>query len=102
MENQRVIDRRRTPMHVALARGTDRDCAPEAFTLFYQRSPYQSMRNLAGRVFVMLARERGSLAKDLQQRVDEILSLEERLFARFRMLIDHKIDALRIRVHGDY
>jgi maltose alpha-D-glucosyltransferase/alpha-amylase len=102
LEDARVLGRRTAEMHVALASGTDQDFAPESFTLFYQRSLYQSMRNLAGRVFLMLARQRGSLAEDVQKRVDEILTLEERLFARFKMLIDHKIDAVRIRVHGDY
>jgi maltose alpha-D-glucosyltransferase/alpha-amylase len=88
-------------MHIALASdAANQAFAPEPFTLFYQRSLYQSMRNLAGRVFQ--AADAGNVSDAIRAGVADLRKLEDRLLARFQALIEHPIDAQRIRCHGDY
>jgi maltose alpha-D-glucosyltransferase / alpha-amylase len=60
LEEARLLGERTGEMHAVLAsdRGTPA-FAPEEFTLFYQRSLYQSMRNLAGRVMQQLGARTG-------------------------------------------
>ena len=52
---------------------------PEPLTPFAQRSMYQAMRGLTGRVFRTLRRERDSLPEPLQQEAEELLGREEEL-----------------------
>jgi maltose alpha-D-glucosyltransferase / alpha-amylase len=81
-------------LHNVLASDTeDSDFAPEEFTIFYQRSLYQSMRNLTGRVFQSL-RKHGDY--------DAIVGLQEEVLTRFKKLIEGKIGSIRIRTHGDF
>ena len=48
-------------LHLALASGTDDPSfSPEPFTTLYQRSLYQSMRNLAGRVLQLAHDDNGN------------------------------------------
>ena len=90
-------------MHVALATDTpDPNFAPEPFSVLYQRSLYQSMRNLAGRVMTALEGGRAGLPEHLQDDAERVLGLDEAIMTRFRRLIELKLNATRIRCHGDY
>jgi maltose alpha-D-glucosyltransferase/alpha-amylase len=68
----------------------------------YQRSIYQSMRNLSARVFETLRTVRPGLPADTAVLADLLLANENRLAQRFRALLNGRIDALRIRCHGDF
>ena len=94
----RLLGRRTAEMHLALASEQD-DVAfvPEPFSMLYQRSMYQSMRALARRTF-QLARAKLHDVPALA----EVLDYEGDVIARYDALLERKIDAQRIRTHGDY
>ncbi|MGQ0814555.1 MAG: maltose alpha-D-glucosyltransferase [Gemmatimonadota bacterium] len=94
LEDARLIGVRTAELHNVLASDPDdTDFAPEPFTIFYQRSLYQSMRNLTGRVFDALSKRAD---------VPDITVLQEEVLNRFRKLIDQKLNGIRIRTHGDF
>jgi maltose alpha-D-glucosyltransferase/alpha-amylase len=98
LESARVIGRRTAELHDALTRErTDPDFMPEPITPLYQRSLYQSMRSLTGRVFRLLRTRTRELPEARQ-----ILDLEDDILRRFRTLLDTKMTSVRSRVHGDY
>jgi maltose alpha-D-glucosyltransferase / alpha-amylase len=95
LESARLIGVRTAELHNVLASDPDdRDFAPESFTIFYQRSLYQSMRNLTGRIFQQLATHPDTF--------NDAPALQEEVLGRFRRLIERKINAIRIRTHGDF
>ena len=64
LQSAETMGERTAQMHRALVApaGGDADFQPEAFSTLYQRSLYQSMRNLAGRVLQALAARVDTLA----------------------------------------
>ncbi len=103
LEDARLLGQRSAELHNVLASDSEnRDFEAEPFTVFYQRSLYQSMRNLAGRVLQTVQSHKHQLAEQIRPDVERILTLEDDLLQRFRRLIDKKIEAVRIRCHGDY
>jgi len=103
LEHARLLGQRTAELHIALGSEADDPAfAPEPFTMFYQRSLYQSMRNLTGRTLVLLQSQLGRLQEEAAGDASAILGLEERLLARFRRIIDGKLHGQRIRTHGDY
>ncbi|MFP4623745.1 MAG: maltose alpha-D-glucosyltransferase [Gemmatimonadota bacterium] len=103
MESARLIGRRTAEMHRALAGSIDRaGFRPEPFSALYQRSLYQSMRNLGGRTFQTLARELRSLPESVRDEAAGVLHRKNEILARMRGVVGEKMEALRIRTHGDY
>ena len=103
LEDARLLGQRTAELHNVLASDDEnRDFAPEAFTVFYQRSLYQSMRNLTGRVFQVAHTRFGQLPANVRDDAERIVGLEDIVLTRFRRLVEHKMDAVRIRCHGDY
>ena len=103
LEDARLLGQRTAELHNVLAgEEENRDFAPEEFTVFYQRSLYQQMRNLTGRTFQTVKTRRDQLPKKVRPDVERILTLEERVLQRFRRLLERRMHALRIRCHGDY
>jgi maltose alpha-D-glucosyltransferase / alpha-amylase len=102
LEEARLLGERTGEMHLVLS-SSDEDAAfaPEEFTLFYQRSLYQSMRNLAGRVFQQLEARLDALPEETQSLARQILEQEAAVMARFRTIIEEKVNGYRIRCHGD-
>jgi maltose alpha-D-glucosyltransferase / alpha-amylase len=102
LESARVLGRRTAEMHCALGVEPDNpDFAPEPFTSLYQRSIYQSLRNLHRRVFDRLRTradqlppEEHTLAADVQAREDDVLQ-------RFRAVMNQRWTGRRMRYHGD-
>jgi maltose alpha-D-glucosyltransferase / alpha-amylase len=102
LEEARLLGERTAEMHVVLAsEPADAAFAPEEFTLFYQRSLYQSMRNLAGRVMQQLDGRLVELPDDVQGAAREVLGLDATILRRFRTIIERKVTGYRIRCHGD-
>lgn len=103
VQSAELIGERTAEMHRALAsEQVDAAFAPERFTPMYQRSQYQSMRNLTRRTLVMLNRRKESLDDDLRNDAAYIISHEKTLLAAFQAILDWRISAMRIRCHGDY
>src|SRR5205807_9776356 len=102
-EIARLIGQRTAELHCALASDPDDPAfRPEPFSLLQQRSLYQSARTLLRRNLTALARERRLLGSDLRDLADELLDRRAELDERLRRIVGRKLDAMRIRVHGDY
>jgi len=103
LEESRLLGQRTAELHSTLAGDPgDADFAPEPFTLFYQRSLYQSMRNLAGRTLQQLGSSLARLPESQLQAGAALLHREADIMARFKRVIVHRVGGLRIRCHGDY
>jgi maltose alpha-D-glucosyltransferase/alpha-amylase len=103
LESARLLGQRTGELHLALAATTGRAAFdPEPFSKLYQRSLYQSMRNLTGQVFQLLRQRLAHVPEEVQGDLRAILDQEAAILGRFQSLNDLKITAMRIRCHGDY
>jgi trehalose synthase-fused probable maltokinase len=103
LADARLLGRRTAELHVALAGGTeDPAFAPESFTPFYQRSLYQSMRNLTEASFSLLRRRLPAVPEPVREPAADLLGRQGEVLERLRAVLERKITALRTRVHGDY
>jgi maltose alpha-D-glucosyltransferase / alpha-amylase len=97
LADAQVLGRRTAEMHLAFGSTDIAGFNPEPFTPHYQRSIYQSMRSQAVQAFQVLRRRGKGIGE-----ADEVLRRETEIQQRFRAVLDKKIVATRIRVHGDY
>jgi len=103
LENVRLLGRRTAEMHVALASdNSDPNFAPEPFSVLYQRSLYQSMRNHSGQMFQLLRNNLKHLRGTMLDQALKMLDLQNEVLSRFRSVLSKKISAKRNRIHGDY
>jgi len=98
-----LLGQRTAEMHIALSSDHDDPAfAPEAFTPFYQRGLYQSMRNLTEANFGLLRRRLSAVPEDAREAAQGLGGRQADVLKRFRGILDGKVTALRTRVHGDY
>lgn len=103
LEMIRVLGRRTAQFHLALADETQgASFTPEAFSLHYQRGVYQSARSLLKRV--MQQARKASKRKDQEHSSGllEVVELESAMVETLARVRDHKIEAKKTRIHGDY
>src|SRR5690606_34564962 len=99
----RLLGRRTADLHHALAQTPDDPSfARESFSKLYQRSLYQSMRNLSGRVLADLRNKLDDLPEALQPVARRVLDARDTLHRPALELLPERIDAIRIRTHGDF
>ncbi|MGD0744717.1 MAG: maltose alpha-D-glucosyltransferase [Verrucomicrobiota bacterium] len=102
LESARLLGVRSAELHLTLAsESEDKDFAPEPFTSYYQRSLFQSMRNLAVETLWQLRKQLKSLPPEVSPLAQRALELKPAILQRFRQLFDHRIAAQRIRIHGN-
>jgi maltose alpha-D-glucosyltransferase/alpha-amylase len=103
LESARLLGERTAALHLALAAETDdRNFIPEVFTPHAQRGLFQSMRNLTRQNLRLLGQHSKSLAPELQAKAQQVLALESEILQQFRAVYQRRIEAVRIRHHGDY
>ncbi len=102
LESARLLGVRTAELHLALGAGGEPEFAAEAFSPHYQRSLYQSMRNLLTENFEMLRRQVRTLPSELQADARAVLELQDAVLERYKLLYTERLEAKRIRVHGDY
>ncbi len=102
LEMARLLGRRTAQMHLALADGTSEAFLPEPFTKLYQRSVYQSIRNLIRRSTWTLKNHLSSVPAAYREEATRCLGLEKEALAGLAGLLDTQIETVKIRVHGDY
>ena len=103
LQDARLLGERTGAMHVALASEPDDPAfRPEPWTPHAQRGLFQSMRNLARQNFQLLSQRLPTLPPDIQEQARQVLALEAGIMQRFRKVYETRIDAVRIRIHGDY
>ncbi len=102
LESVRLIGQRLGELHLALASAVDQpEFAPEPISLQYQRSVYQSLRNVLFAVVDHLDREQHRIPAELLEKTRQVRRLQPALLAEFRTIADRRIHATRIRCHGD-
>ncbi|MFL5761881.1 MAG: maltose alpha-D-glucosyltransferase [Thermomicrobiales bacterium] len=102
LDSAALLGRRTAELHQALASPTgDQGFLPVSFTPFSQRSLYQSMRGLTGRVVSSLHRDLPGLPGPARANAQRVIELEESILQRFHAVLEHRLDANMIRCHGD-
>jgi maltose alpha-D-glucosyltransferase/alpha-amylase len=97
------LGRRTAAMHACLASAAERpEFKPEPFSKLYLRGLYQSMRTLVGRSVPLLRWQFNRLPENARGLAAGVLGREPALIERFKVLLDRKVTAVRIRCHGDY
>ncbi|MBS0261037.1 MAG: maltose alpha-D-glucosyltransferase [Planctomycetes bacterium] len=96
------LGRRTAELHALLAQGQSPEFASEAFGRHYQRSVYQSCRNLTGRLMSRLTAAMGTIPNTARPLVHLLLAQEDLILQRFRAILDASFASRRIRCHGDY
>jgi maltose alpha-D-glucosyltransferase/alpha-amylase len=102
-EAARVLGERTAAMHLCLACDkTSKDFAPEPFNPFYQRSLFQSMRNLAVQNLGLLRGKMKTVPESARAAADKVTALQPDILKRLRAVADSRLTGMRTRVHGDY
>jgi maltose alpha-D-glucosyltransferase/alpha-amylase len=97
----RLLGERTAELHRALAAATEASLAPEPLDRGFQRSHYQSLRNLTGQLLSRLAHEK-NLPQDVRPLAERLVASKRPLLDRFHRIIDPELESRRIRCHGDY
>ncbi len=98
-----LLGRRTGELHLALASlSQNPDVTPEPFSLLYQKSLYQSIRGLTLKVLGELENSLRSLEAPTAEAVRGVLANHKAILNRIHRIMDKKIPALKIRIHGDY
>jgi maltose alpha-D-glucosyltransferase / alpha-amylase len=99
----RRLGQRTGELHSALgAAAAPSELAPEAFTMLYQRSLYQSLRGLTRTVIESLRERASGLPAALRADAERVVAAEDRVLARCRRLLARRLASLRIACHGNY
>ncbi|MBI5200645.1 MAG: phosphotransferase [Elusimicrobia bacterium] len=102
LQDAELLGRRTAELHLVLGSGVETDLAPEPFTTLYQRELYQSMRTLTRQASALLSRQLRRLPEDARVEAQRVLDLEGEILRKFRSALSTKLQASRIRCHGDY
>jgi maltose alpha-D-glucosyltransferase / alpha-amylase len=103
LESARLLGKRTGELHRALSSRDDLEAfRAEPFSTLYQRSLYQSIRNLLGSSLEGLAGRVSELGEVERGMATEILGARGRILSRFEVLLERRFDGSRIRTHGDY
>jgi maltose alpha-D-glucosyltransferase/alpha-amylase len=101
LDTAQLLGERTAQLHRALAAIDDAAFAPEPFTALYQRSLYQTMRSQGMDTLAILGRRLGELPAPIQDEARTALARGGDVQQRLRGLLGQRIDARRIRCHGD-
>jgi maltose alpha-D-glucosyltransferase/alpha-amylase len=103
LESARLLGQRTAELHLALTNADGNvDFVPEALSALYLRSLYQSLRSQTTQAFQLLQRRLEALPEGVREPATTLLARQREVEARFEAIRNGKIDAVRIRTHGDY
>jgi len=103
LENVRLLGTRTGDMHAALAaHPEDPVFAPEPFTDFYRHGLYHGMLGRLSRTMDQIRGSMQRLPEAVRPDAQAVLDREEQLRTRYRFFRDQRLEAMRIRIHGDY
>jgi maltose alpha-D-glucosyltransferase/alpha-amylase len=98
-----LLGRRTAEMHLSLAvNNEDPAFKPEPFSLLWQRSVFQSMQGQVKKVFRLLETNLVNIPEELKTDALELLRLQSRITENMRAIVRGKLEARKIRIHGDY
>ncbi|MGH7925480.1 MAG: maltose alpha-D-glucosyltransferase [Candidatus Binatus sp.] len=102
LDAARLMGQRVAELHLAFAGDSeDPAFAPEEITALYQRSTYQSMRNLLGQTLRLLQLRIPTLPEAVRPLAQKLEGWESKIGACFEAFLKNPIRVLRIRTHGD-
>ncbi len=102
IELARLLGRRTAELHLALASDLEAPAfRPEAFAGHYHRSLFQAAHDRLSRSLQLLRKHAAGLPASLQPLVEDVLLGSEALGERLASLQRVKVEAMRIRCHGD-
>jgi maltose alpha-D-glucosyltransferase/alpha-amylase len=97
-----LLGQRTAELHLALSSVADDPAfAPEPFSKLFQRSTYQSMRNLANSTFRAIRAGLPAMGEDMRKMAQELLARQAEINSRFENFLNCKITVKLIRCHGD-
>jgi maltose alpha-D-glucosyltransferase / alpha-amylase len=97
------LGQRTAEMHLALASDhTHPAFAPEVFTANYQRSLYSSLRKLVRDRFNLLETSLPKLVPEIRELGKQVLEMEADVLNCFKEIFEHRINAIKTRIHGDF
>jgi maltose alpha-D-glucosyltransferase/alpha-amylase len=103
LEIVRLLATRTGEMHVTLAsHPEDPDFAPEPFTDFYRHGLYHGMLARLSRTAEALEQGFEHLPESVRVDARAVLDRQPTIRERFRFLQSQRVNAARIRIHGDY
>ncbi len=98
-----LLGKRTAELHLALSsESDDLAFAPEPFTMEFQNSLQSSFAGLASRTLRLLRARMAGVPAGYHQKSAEIVAREEEIVQRFRAALKDPIEAMGIRIHGDY
>ena len=98
-----LLGERTAQLHIALSSTQDDpDFYPEPFTLMYQNAVYHSMRRNATIAFQLIKQNLINLPDEVKVIAQEILNHETNIIEIYQHIRGKKMQASRIRCHGDY
>ena len=98
-----LLGKRTAELHNGLGEATQGPgFKPESFSLLYQRSVFQSIQSLVKRVFRSLRKKTSSYPETIQEILKEVLLSEPKIIKQCQKIKSYKINAKKIRIHGDY
>ena len=102
LDAARLMGQRVGELHLALSSSQDDpDFAPEYYSPFYQRSSYQSMRNLLTHAIRTLQNRRSAIPKELLPQVQAVIGAQPEIIARFDAFLRSRASMVKMRCHGD-
>jgi len=102
LEAARFMGRRTAELHLALTGATpDSEFYPEAYSTLYQRSVYQSMRNVSGRVLRLLDARLPTLPESARGPAARLVDRRDLLSKLFETFLKRRVLSRRIRCHSD-
>jgi maltose alpha-D-glucosyltransferase/alpha-amylase len=102
LDRVQLLGRRTAELHAALAAPDDREFMSVPSTQLYQRSLYQSMRNVHRRALDELSSRQLKLPPEEAALAERVVAASDRILGRFQGLLYGRYGGQRIRIHGDY
>ncbi len=103
IEHIRLLAQRTAEMHLALGTNFEHeDFKPEAFALHYQRSLFSAWKSLVRGAFDSIRKYKSEFPTNHQEEIEVFLDSKDELLKKLQGIYDHKIEAVKIRPHGNY
>jgi maltose alpha-D-glucosyltransferase/alpha-amylase len=103
LESARLLGRRTAELHLVLAKPTDDPfIRSENFTDLHRRAMYHSVTGQAEQKIELLREHQKRLPESLRALATQVIEKQGEIERLARSILDCKIDAVRIRCHGDY
>ena len=103
LEMANLLGKRTAEMHAALASDkVTKGMRPENFSTLYQRSLFQSMQVQAKQELRLLKKHLNKLPEHVRTEAEDVLSMENKIIAKLRGITGKKLNAQKVRIHGDF